>query len=324
MGREDLDRVAAHAERAALEVRVAALVLLGDEVGQELSLVDAVADRHLEGHRRIGLYRADAVDAGDRGDDDDVVALQEGARRGVAHPVDLLVDRGFLLDIGVGARDVGLRLVVVVIGDEILDRVVREEVPELRIELRGQRLVRRKDDGGALRLLDHLGHGVGLARAGDAEKHLRALVLPGAGHEVGDRRRLVAGGRVVRHHPQRHAALGLLRPGRPVRRPDGAVLVQRVAGLDQLRQRLDRRRHAGVPQFARILQADVHSGDGVQARAGPRPRVVRAAHGGAAGGLEGVIVVIVVSICPRGRAALRAGLRTGRRTAGGARSGAGG
>jgi hypothetical protein len=34
----------------------------------------------------------------------------------------------FLLDEGVGARHVGLGLVVVVIGDEILDRVVREEV----------------------------------------------------------------------------------------------------------------------------------------------------------------------------------------------------
>jgi hypothetical protein len=54
----------------------------------------------------------------------------------------------FLLDEGVGARHVGLGLVVVVIGDEILDRVVREEVLELGIELGGQRLVRRQDDGG--------------------------------------------------------------------------------------------------------------------------------------------------------------------------------
>ena len=68
-----------------------------------------------EGHRRIGLDRADAVDARHRGDDDDVVALEQRARRRVAHAVDLLVDRGFLLDIGVGARDVGFRLVVVVI-----------------------------------------------------------------------------------------------------------------------------------------------------------------------------------------------------------------
>ena len=129
-----------------------------------------------EGHRGIGLDRADAVDAGDRGDDDDVVALQQRAGRGVAHAVDLLVDRGFLLDIGVGARDVGLGLVIVVVGDEILDRVVGEEALELAVELRRQRLVGGEDQRRPLRRLDHLGHGEGLARAGDAEQHLVALV----------------------------------------------------------------------------------------------------------------------------------------------------
>ena len=93
MGREDLDRVAAHAERAAHEVDVLALVLLGDEVGEQRALVEPVADLHLEGHRRVGLDRADTVDAGHRGDDDDVVALEQRARRRVAHAVDLLVDR---------------------------------------------------------------------------------------------------------------------------------------------------------------------------------------------------------------------------------------
>jgi hypothetical protein len=66
----------------------------------------------------------------------------------VAHPVDLLVDRGVLLDVGVGARDVGLGLVVVVVGDEVLDRVVGEELAQLAVELRGQRLVRRQDQRG--------------------------------------------------------------------------------------------------------------------------------------------------------------------------------
>jgi hypothetical protein len=48
-----------------------------------------------------------------------------------AHAVDLVVDRGVLLDVGVAAGDVGLGLVVVVVADEVLDRVLGEEVPEL-------------------------------------------------------------------------------------------------------------------------------------------------------------------------------------------------
>ena len=81
MGREDLDRVAAHAERAAHEIDVLALVLLGDQIGEQRALVETVADLHPKGHRRVGLDRADTVDAGHRGDDDDVVALQQRARR---------------------------------------------------------------------------------------------------------------------------------------------------------------------------------------------------------------------------------------------------
>ena len=87
-----------------------------------------------------------------------------------------LIEDSFSM-IGVGARHVGLRLVVVVVGDEILDRVVGEEVLELAIELGGQRLVGRQDQGRALRLLDHLGHGEGLAGAGDAEQHLGAVAV---------------------------------------------------------------------------------------------------------------------------------------------------
>ena len=59
----------------------------------------------------------------------------------MAQAVDLVVDRGVLLDVEVLGRDVGLGLVVVVVGDEVLDRVLGEELAELVAELRGQRLV---------------------------------------------------------------------------------------------------------------------------------------------------------------------------------------
>ena len=68
----------------------------------------------------------------------------------MAQAVDLLVDRRVLLDVEVPARDVGLGLVVVVVGDEVLDRVVGEERAELVAQLGGQRLVVRHDQRRAL------------------------------------------------------------------------------------------------------------------------------------------------------------------------------
>ena len=150
MRREDVDGVAAHPEGAAGEIVVVAAVLQRHQVLDGGLAVDLVAARDAHGGAGIGLHRADAVDAGHRGHDDDVVALQDRPRRRMAHAVDLFVDRAVLLDIGVGARDIGFRLVVVVIADEILDRVFREEGLELAVELGRQGLVGRQDQGGAL------------------------------------------------------------------------------------------------------------------------------------------------------------------------------
>ena len=150
VGGEELHGVAADAEGAADEAGVAALVLELGEGAEELALVDLLALAEIDGHRGVVLDRADAVDAGDRGDDDDVVALEQGAGGRMAHAVDLLVDGRFLLDVGVGARDVGLGLVVVVVGDEVLDGVVGEEALHLAVELGGERLVGGEDQGGAV------------------------------------------------------------------------------------------------------------------------------------------------------------------------------
>ena len=255
--REDVDGVAAHAERAAEEVALRALVLQRDEVGDELALVDLAALLEREGHRRIGLDRADTVDAGHRGDDDHVVALEQRARRRMAHAVDLLVDRAFLLDIGVGARDVGFRLVVVVIGNEILHRVVGKERLELAVELRGERLVGREDERGPLRRLDHLGHGEGLARAGDAEQHLRAVVALHAFHQVLDRLRLIALRFEVGGDGEPHAAFGFFRPRRAVRRPHLGVAAGTGEFRPPLAQQPVERLLAGQPSEAALLRRQV-------------------------------------------------------------------
>ncbi len=145
----------------------------------------------------------------------------------MAHPVDLLVDCGFFLDIGIGARYVGFGLIVIVIGYEVFDGVVGEEVLELAIELGGQRLVWREDEGRAAGLGDDLGGGEGLARAGDAEQDLIGLAIVGAFEQLGNRRGLVAGGGVFGIEAEGNAALVLLERG-------GAVGLPRLVALDLL------------------------------------------------------------------------------------------
>ena len=129
VGRPDLDAIAPHAELARLKLDVVPLVLDIDQLGQHLVAVDRLAHVQADHHRPIVLGRAEAVDARDAGHDDHVAAAHQGAGGGQPQPLDLLVDRGVLLDVDVALRDVRLGLVVVVIADEVVDGVVRERTP---------------------------------------------------------------------------------------------------------------------------------------------------------------------------------------------------
>jgi hypothetical protein len=141
----------------------------------------------------------------------------------VAHALDLLVNRAVLLDVEVGPGHVGLGLVVVVVADEILDRVLGEEGLELAVKLGGQGLVGGEDQGRALHRLDDLGHGVGFAGAGDAQQDLVVLLLADAFDQLGYGRGLVAGGLIGCVDLEALAAFRLGRTRRAVRDPAGLV-----------------------------------------------------------------------------------------------------
>ena len=139
------------------------------------------------------LRGAQAVDRRDGRHHHHVAAGQQRHRRRVPQPLDLLVDRGVLLDVGVGLRDVRLGLVVVVVRDEVLHRVVRQQLAELLGQLGAERLVGGHHQGGALQPLDQPRRGGALAGAGRAEQHRVAVAAPDPALQLVDGGRLVAG-----------------------------------------------------------------------------------------------------------------------------------
>ena len=144
----------------------------------------------------VRLRLTDAVNGRDRRDDHHIAPLENALGARQAHLFDVLVDRRVLLDEQVALRDIGLGLVVVVIADEILHRIVREELPELAVKLGCQGLVGGEHNGRATQAGDHIGHRERLARAGHAQKGLEHLAIEHALHQFVDRHRLVAGWRI--------------------------------------------------------------------------------------------------------------------------------
>ena len=114
-----------------------------------------------------------AIKAGDGRDDQHVATPGEERSRGAqAELVDFLIDSHILLDVRVGGGQVSLGLIVVVVGNEVLDGVLREEGLEFAVELGGQRLVVTQNERGFADPLHDVCDGERFAGAGDAEKGL--------------------------------------------------------------------------------------------------------------------------------------------------------
>ena len=98
-------------------------------------VADDLPDPDVDG-RGMEIRRvAGAVEARYARYDDHVAAPRQQRGHGAqAHFLDLGVDRKVFFDEGVRRGEVGLRLVIVVVGDEILHGVLREEIAELAVK----------------------------------------------------------------------------------------------------------------------------------------------------------------------------------------------
>ena len=202
VGGEDLDAIAPDPESAPVKIDVVAFVLDLHQALQDVVAGDLHPALEQEEHPGVGLRGTEPVDARDARHDDHVAALQERMRRRMAQLVDLVVDGRILFDVRVRAGNVGFRLVVVVIADEILDGVVGEERAELLVELGGERLVVGDDERGAAGGLDDLGNGEGLAGSRHPQENLVGATGRQAGRQCVDGPGLVALGREIGHHSE--------------------------------------------------------------------------------------------------------------------------
>ncbi len=124
----------------------------------------------------------------------------------MAQAVDFRVNLRLLLYVGIGVGEIRFRLVVIVVGNEIVHGILRKEFPILLCELRGKRLIVRHDERWLPDILDDMRDGVGLPRSGSTKERLVAQTLFNSLRKLLDGGRLVAcrGKRLV-HGKRRHS-----------------------------------------------------------------------------------------------------------------------
>ena len=149
---------------------------------------------HTDHHAFVFAGVAHGINAADAGDDNHVLAFTHRGGGAVTQAVDLFIDGSVLLDVGIAGGDIGLGLVIIVVGDEILHRAVRKKGPQFAAELGGQRFVVGQNQRGLLHPFDDGSHGEGLAAAGHTQQHLIFFALQNAPGQAVDGGGLIAGG----------------------------------------------------------------------------------------------------------------------------------
>ena len=183
--------------------------MLSDQIRNQASLIAFLSGAEITRHCAVDFGGSYAVDAGDGGYDDDIVALEQRSSGGVAHAVDLFVYHRLLFDVGIRPRDIGFRLVIIVIADEILDCVFGKKSFEFPEKLRGERLVGGQLNRRTLSRFNNLGHRKGLAGACCPEQNLTLITVLQASDKFIDRCRLVPGRLEFRMHREFFSAFKL-------------------------------------------------------------------------------------------------------------------
>ncbi len=197
--RDDFDGIAADPECSPEEGDIVSLILHTHECPSHFFPGDALADVERQHRLEILFGRTQAVDAAHSGDDDDVAPRKQRVRRGVPQTFHFGVDGRVLLDEGICLRHVRLRLVIVVIGDEVLNGVARKELPQLVGKLGCQCLVMRHDQGGPLQTLNQPCGGGRLSGTGRTQKSHIGFTGADSLFELIKRCRLVTTGPIVAH-----------------------------------------------------------------------------------------------------------------------------
>ena len=204
IGGVNLHRIPPDPEAVALKGHVVALIADFHQTAQQF--VPAVLRPHAQGDDQIGkiIRFSQPVDTGDGSHHNHVPPFQQGTGGGQAQAVNLVIYGGVFGDIGIRMGDIRLRLVVVIVADEIFHGVVGKKLLKLRAQLGGKGLVMGQHQRGTLHALDHFRHGEGLSGTGHAQQDLFFQPVLDARRQRVNCLRLVPGGLVFRYDFEFH------------------------------------------------------------------------------------------------------------------------
>ena len=164
---EDINDVAPDTIGATLEIYIVTGVLELSQLTEHPALINDFTAGQVHDHLEIGLRIAQTIDCRHSCNYQAILSLQQRLGGRQTHLLNVLINRCILFYKRIGRWNIRLRLVIIVIGNEVLDGVIGKELLELSVKLGRQGFVVRHYDRWPLQLFDHVGHRKGFTGAGD-------------------------------------------------------------------------------------------------------------------------------------------------------------
>ena len=164
----NIQHISFYPETAAFKVHVVAVILDLNQFPNHVIPVFLHPRTQRNNHVLIIDGTSQTVNTGNRCHNDHITPLRQGRRGRMTQLINLVVNGGVFFNIGICRRDIGFGLVVVVVGNKIFHRILREELLKLAVKLGGQCLIVRYYQSGLVQPFDYIGHGEGLSRTRNA------------------------------------------------------------------------------------------------------------------------------------------------------------
>ena len=131
--RNDLQHITTHPKSTTGKIHVVAHILHIYQLSDHLIPILLIPRPQGNHHILVVIRATNTIDAGYRRYDNDIAPLCQGCRSRQTQLVDLIIDGGILGNIGIGRRNICLRLIVIIIGYKIFHRIIGKKFFKLSI-----------------------------------------------------------------------------------------------------------------------------------------------------------------------------------------------
>ena len=196
--RKHFNHIPADTDIAPFQHLIIAGIMNIDQLGHKIAAIHRFTPFHHHRTLAVLIRGSNPVNTGYGTDYNHILPGHERTGSLQTQFINLFIYRGVLFNVSVCYRQVGFRLVIVVIADKIFHCIMGEKLFEFTVKLGSQSFVVGHDQCWPLYFLDHIGHGVGFPGSGHSQKGLVFFAAVQTTNQFGDGLGLIALRRKIR------------------------------------------------------------------------------------------------------------------------------